>query len=94
MKFFLIGLIIELIIILIYLITKNEKVFTYGTQIIGLGSLGIAALLSGVMSENIYRRTAVENKTERFERVGKSTSIILFGLPSIIALIAYYLFIN
>ena len=94
MKLFLIGLMIEIIIIIIYLITKNEKVFIYGTQFISLGSLGVAALLSGVMSKNIYRRTATENKDERFERVGKSTRVILFGLPSIIALIIYYVFIN
>lgn len=88
------GLIPTVLIIVGSFISKSEKIFIYGTQIIGFGSLGLAALLSGVMSDNIYRRTAVENQKERFQRMNTSTSIILFGSSSVIFLIIYYVFIN
>lgn len=94
MKSFLMGLILEIMIVLVSIITKNEKVFIYGTQILGIGSLGIGALLSGVMSDSIYRRTAVEDKHERFNRLSKTTNLVLFGLSSIITLIVYYIFIK
>lgn len=94
MKSFLIGLLVETIVILTSIVTRNENVFIYGTQVVGLGSLGVGAITSGLMSDSIYRRTAVEDKSERFERMSRSTSIVLFGVPSIIILIIYYIFIK
>lgn len=91
MKSFLMGLLVEIIIILVSIITKNEKVFSYGTQIIGFGGIGLGVISSGLMSENIYRRTAVEDKHERLERVNMSTNLVLFGIPSIIILIVSYI---
>ncbi len=49
-------------------------------------------ILSGFMSGNIYRRTAVEDKEERNKRLDRTSALILLGIPSLIALIVYYLF--
>jgi hypothetical protein len=84
------GLLAAVLVILVSFITKSERIFIYGTQILGLGSLGLAAISSGLMSDNTYRRTSVENKEERNERLNRAGSLILFGIPSIIALLVYY----
>ena len=94
MKSFLTGLLVSIIIIVISIVTKNEKIFIYGTQLLGFGSIGIGALVSGLMSDNIYRRTAVEDKKERFERMSTSTRLLLFGAPSILVLVIFYIFIK
>lgn len=94
MKNLLIGTTINLLILIISFIIKSEKLFIYGTQIMGFGCIGIGAILSGLMSDNIYRRTAVEDETERTQRLMKSSDFILFGVPSIIILIIYYFFIK
>lgn len=93
MKSFLIGLLLEVIIIITSIITKNEKIFICGTQILGLGSIGIGAILSGMMGDNIYRKTAVEDRDERFGRLDRTTNFVLLGIPSIVTLIIYYFFI-
>ena len=94
MKSFVIGLLLEFLVILVSIITRNEKIFTYGTQIIGFGSIGIGIILSGLMSGNIYRRTAVENKNERFKRLNRASIFIMLGTPSIITLIIYYYYFS
>ncbi len=74
MKSFLIGLLLAIIIIITSIITKNEKVFIYGIQIIGFGSIAIGAILSGMMGDSIYKRTAIEDNHERFIRLERTTN--------------------
>jgi ABC-type phosphate transport system permease subunit len=49
-------------------------------------------ILSGLMSGNVFRRTAVERKNERVKRLSRASTFILLGTPSIVALIIYYFF--
>lgn len=91
-KSFLIGLFSEFIIIIAFIITKNEEIFIYGSGITLAVSFGLGMILSGFMSGNIYRRTAVEDKEERNKRLDRTSALILLGIPSLIALIVYYLF--
>lgn len=94
MKKFFLGCIVEGIIIIISLIIKDMDFFTNATGIVTLGSLGIAMILSGLMSGNIYRRTAVENYEDRKNRISNTETFLLFGLPSILTLIMYYVFLK
>lgn len=94
MKSFVIGLVLEFLVILVSIITKNEKIFIYGTQIIGFGSIAIGIILSGLMSGSIYRRTAVESKDERFKRLDRASIFIILGIPSIITLIIHYYYFS
>ncbi|CAH2214328.1 DUF5316 family protein [Tepidibacter aestuarii] len=84
------GFVVECLVIIIYLITRSEKFFIYATSIIGFGSLGIGAIVSGLISDNIYRRTEFESSDERHERLDRTGNLILFGIPSIVILIFYY----
>lgn len=51
---------------------------------VGFGSLIISGIISGFMSENIYRRTAVENADERRSKLHWSANIFTFSMPGII----------
>jgi hypothetical protein len=92
MKKVFLGCIVEGIIIIVSLIKKDIDFFTNATGIVALGSIGIAMILSGLVSGNIYRRTAVENSEERNKRISTTETFLLFGLPSILTLIIYFVF--
>lgn len=85
---------IQGIIIAISVFTKDIRFFTIATQVLGFGSIGIAMILSGLMSENIYRRTGVENSTDREKRISNTEKFLLFGLPSIISLVVYFVLLR
>lgn len=89
MRSLLAGFLLEFLVIIAYIITKNKKIFLYGTEFIAFGSIIIGIIISGLLSDNIYRRTAVENKAERFIRLKRTFNLILLGIPSIIILIIY-----
>lgn len=90
MKSFFSGLLLVFLIIITAFVIKNETFFTLSTQIIGYGSIGIGAILSGLLSKNIYRRTSAETKEEGFKRLRISFKFILFGIPSIISFFVFY----
>lgn len=92
MKMLLLGLAAELIVISISMATSNEKVFVYGTQLLGFGSIAISAIISRLLSDDIYRSTAFEDRNQRNSRLSMAGRLILFGIPSFAALIAYYVF--
>ncbi|MGO1370107.1 DUF5316 family protein [Senegalia sp. (in: firmicutes)] len=85
MKSFFSGLLLVFLIIIISFIIKNKTFFTLSTQMIGYSSIAIGAILSGLLSKNIYRRTSTEKKEERFKRLEISSKFILFGIPIIIS---------
>jgi|GEM_PF-1825758 hypothetical protein len=91
MKMLLLGLVAELIVVSISMVTSNEKVFTYGTQSLAFGSIAIAAIVSRLLSDDIYRSTAFEDSPQRNRRLSIAGRLILFGIPSFAALIAYYI---
>ena len=92
MKILVVGLLLQLVIILVTIISKNEKIFIHASQIIAFASIGFGMILSGLMSGNVFRRTAVERKNERVKRLSRASTFILLGTPSIVALIIYYFF--
>lgn len=94
MKKIFLGCIVEVIIIIVSLIKKDVNFFTNATGIVALGSIGIAMILSGLVSGNIYRRTAVENYEDRKKRISNTETFLLFGLPSILSIIIYFVFLK
>lgn len=61
-KFLIAGLISMISVLVASFVTKSETVFPYGMKILGVGSIVLGGILSGLMSDNIYRRTAVETE--------------------------------
>ena len=94
MTSFLTGLLVEIIIILIFIITRNEKVFIYATHIISFSGLGVAALTIVIKSYFIVRNRLTEVKDYNIKKIDRSVSFITFALPSLIILISYYNFIK
>lgn len=94
MTSFLTGLLVEIIIILISIITKNEKVFIYATCILSLSSLGVAAISIGKNSYCTYRKSVTSSKDNKLKKIDRLVNFITFALPSIIVLISYYNFIK
>lgn len=89
-KFFIAGLISMIFVLVASFVTKSEAVFLYGMQILGFGSIVLGGIFSGLISDNIYRRTAVETEKESDSRINRAFKLAMFGLPSIVALIIYY----
>ncbi|MBH9968509.1 DUF5316 family protein [[Bacillus] enclensis] len=87
-KFFTIGILSGFILFLCGFITGLEA-FTLISGGIGLISLLISALLSGVFisGDKIRANTSIENSQERKERTKKTYAFALFGAPNFIAAI-------
>ncbi|MDI3481867.1 MAG: hypothetical protein PWQ97_1522 [Tepidanaerobacteraceae bacterium] len=88
MKSFFYGVAVEGIIGIVSLVMKDSGFFMKASGVVGFGSLFISGIVSGFMSENIYRRTAVENAGERRARLDRSGSIFIFSIPGIISFLA------
>jgi hypothetical protein len=89
MKSFVFGAISISVISLISLIIGNSNLFVIVSGTLGLGSLVLGGITSGVMSDDIHRRIATESSVDRMNRLDKSTTLFLFGLPNIIGLSIY-----
>lgn len=93
MKSFFYGMVVECIIGIISLIMKNSGFFMKASGVVGFGSLIISGIISCFMSENIYRRTAVENAEERRSRLDWSGNIFTFSIPGIIGFLLTYFYV-
>ncbi|MGY0373651.1 DUF5316 family protein [Clostridium sp. JNZ J1-5] len=91
MRFLLYGFITDIILFIISITIFEVYLFIKLTAILGIGSLAVSAIISGLLSENIYRRTAVENAEERKKRLKLSTNIFLFSIPSLALFIMFIL---
>lgn len=85
MKGFLYGVAFEGVIGIVSLIIKDGGFFMKISGAVGFGSLIISGIISGLVSENIYRRTAAENAGERKSRLNWSGNIFAFSIPGIIS---------
>lgn len=93
MKSFFYGMVVECIIGIVSLIMKDSGFFMKVSGVVGFGSLILSGIISGFLSENIYRRTAVENAEDRRSRLSWSGNIFTFSIPAIISFLAVLIYV-
>ncbi|GFP78304.1 hypothetical protein [Clostridium fungisolvens] len=94
MKCFLLGLIVEVILIIISLITKQMWIFTRGSEVV----LGLTVLLGAAASRAALGDTEgmpaySKVSLEEVNMFGIVKKYIYFGITSTIAIIISYLFV-
>jgi hypothetical protein len=93
MKYFLFGIGISFLSLVVTLITDDWSLLYKITGIVGVVCLGIAGLLSGsfVSGDQFARNYNSESQEDRFNRISNVSKILMIGAPNIIiAVIALY----
>lgn len=95
-KSIIIGTVIAAICLLLGVTTSYSVLFTYISGGVGLGSLLISGLVSGVFvsGDKIRANYWTENKGDRKKRTESMYIFALFGAPNFISAIILTLYIN
>ena len=89
MKAFLWGILLLAVNSAVYFMTGNSKQFMDVCAFIGLGSLGLGIALTGIGARHPTRYFVTGQSGEELNfRITWALRIFIFGLPSIIAVVA------
>ncbi|MBY0121653.1 DUF5316 domain-containing protein [Bacillus sp. S/N-304-OC-R1] len=96
MRYFIIGIFISLISILISLVLWGIEKAYYLSGIIGVIFLGISVILSGSMvsGDRMRANFATESAEDRRTRNNITLRAALIGIPNLVIALVVYLFFN
>lgn len=88
MRYFLTGLTVGVLGIIISFLLPNSDMVMYALFIIGFIPIIISGLMSGAYVSGDRVRGNYSNSKDFNERSGRSTKLFLFGMPCVLAAIA------
>ena len=90
---FIAGIIVEAILFIVALIQKDMNMFMKVSAYIGLVAIGLSAFSTWMSSDNVFKKTIVENSNERVSRLNLALNLFIFGIPGLIGFfISSYLY--